>query len=183
MFNDKRSKNILFLSHCIINQNSITNEGAAFPGSDKDVLQLLIDSNIGIVQMPCPELCCLGLDRKKIDGIKDGVLVENTRIRKLLQVNSSSTIIENLVNQITLQIKEYTKHEFNVLGVVGINRSPTCGISTTTKDGSEVDGEGVFIEKLKVSLKNARIDIPFVGIKLREQEKKINSIKMLISRK
>ncbi len=35
--------------------------------------------------MPCPELCCLGLDRGNILGAESPVVVENTRIRKEIQ--------------------------------------------------------------------------------------------------
>lgn len=31
--------------------------------------------------MPCPELCCLGLDRGNIYGADTPVVIENTRIR------------------------------------------------------------------------------------------------------
>ena len=63
MFDDCRSRRVIFLAHCLLNQNSISDGTAVYPAAFKDVLRLLMDNEIGVVQLPCPELCCLGLDR------------------------------------------------------------------------------------------------------------------------
>ena len=82
MFEDGRSKKVIFIAHCILNQNSISDGTAVFPATFKDVIKILLDADIGIVQMPCPELCCLGLNRGNNDGADVPVVIENTRIRK-----------------------------------------------------------------------------------------------------
>jgi predicted secreted protein len=61
-------------------------------------------------------------------------------------------MIQHLVNQTLFQINEYIKHGFSILGVIGINRSPSCGIQTTSRNNHEVIGEGVFMERLKLEL-------------------------------
>jgi len=61
MFTDGRSKKVVFIAHCILNQNSISDGTAVFPAAFKEVIKKFLDADIGIVQMPCPELCCLGL--------------------------------------------------------------------------------------------------------------------------
>ena len=66
MFTDGRSKRIIFIAHCMLNQNSISDGTADFPSLNKEILNFLIEKDIGIIQMPCPELCCLGLDRGNI---------------------------------------------------------------------------------------------------------------------
>jgi predicted secreted protein len=63
MFNDKRSKKIILVSHCILNQNTKLDECTHFPGPVWDVVKLLADRGYGIIQIPCPELLLLGLDR------------------------------------------------------------------------------------------------------------------------
>ena len=68
MFTDGRSKAIVFVAHCIMNQNSISDGTAEYPGSISEIMKLLYKSHVGIVQMPCPELLCIGLDRGNIDG-------------------------------------------------------------------------------------------------------------------
>ncbi len=76
MFDDARSKNLIFVAHCILNQNSISDGTAVFPGSINELLQLFMDMKIGIVQMPCPEFLCLGLDRGNTEGSKAPVVEE-----------------------------------------------------------------------------------------------------------
>ncbi|MCE5189281.1 MAG: hypothetical protein LLF75_08920 [Eubacteriales bacterium] len=84
MFEDARSRKVVFVAHCILNQNSISDGTASFPGSNELVLRALLDAKIGIVQMPCPELSCLGLDRGDPEGARRPLLEENSRIRRSL---------------------------------------------------------------------------------------------------
>lgn len=132
MFSDVRGKKILILSHCILNQNSVSDGTADYPSINKDVFNQLFQSDIGIIQMPCPEIMCLGLDRGDINGGKRSVVVENTRIRYELEKNNSIKIINNLLEQIVFQILEYKQNGFTILGIVGIDRSPSCGVNTTS---------------------------------------------------
>ena len=61
------------------------------------MLLALLEAQAGIVQMPCPELCCLGLDRCNILGAESPVVVENTRIRKEMQQPSAAARLTVLV--------------------------------------------------------------------------------------
>ena len=63
MFTDVRSKRVIFLAHCLLNQNSISDGTAVYPAAFEELIRMLLAQEVGIVQMPCPELCCLGLDR------------------------------------------------------------------------------------------------------------------------
>jgi predicted secreted protein len=180
MFTDKRSKIILFLAHCILNQNSISDGTAAFPGSINEIMQLLRMSHVGIVQMPCPELLCLGLDRGNIDGSSSPILVENTRIRMMMNQRSAKMKIRQLVQHLIFQIVEYCKYGFEIRGIVGVNRSPSCGMDTTSKNNQEVEGQGVFIEALRNELKKNKINMRMAGIKAFETKKAVSVIKNLI---
>lgn len=165
MFTDSRSKRVIFVAHCILNQNAISDGTADYPGSNVDVIRTLIEAEVGIVQMPCPELCCLGLDRGNVLGAESPVVVENTRIRKEIQNAAVIIQLDALVDQVILQILEYHKFEFKILGIIGINRSPCCGVDTTSNDNRELEGNGVFIEKIKAALKAENLHIPIIGIK------------------
>ncbi|MDD4311429.1 MAG: 2-thiouracil desulfurase family protein [Eubacteriales bacterium] len=180
MFSDQRSKRIVFVSHCILNQNSISDGTADYPGTNASVLKLLMESNVGIIQLPCPELLCLGLDRGDICGGERDVVVENTRIRHQLENERSRETLHRLVDQILFQIQEYIKNGFTIVGLVGINRSPSCGIETTSKNDQEVCGEGVFIEVLKNELARNGIQIDMVGIKALEPNEATLSIQRML---
>lgn len=180
MFSDQRSKRIVLVSHCILNQNSISDGTADFPGTNASIVKLLMESNVGIIQLPCPELSCLGLDRGDVHGGERDVIVENTRIRRQMETERSTEIIQHLVDQILFQIKEYIKNGFSILGIIGINRSPSCGIQTTSKNNQEVIGEGVFMERLKQELGKNGIHLDMVGIKALETDAAIGSIQKMI---
>jgi predicted secreted protein len=171
MFTDARSKNIIFVAHCILNQNSISDGTATYPGAINEILQLLNVSDVGIVQMPCPELFCLGLDRGNSDGSSSPILEENTRIRMMMSRRSAKGKIKQLVQQLLFQMSEYRKYDFNIRGIVGVNRSPSCGVETTSKNNHEVDGQGVFIEALHNELNKNNINVRMIGIKAFEPKK------------
>ena len=180
MFNDARSKSVVFVAHCILNQNAISDGTASFPGCMKDIVEVLWSSDVGIIQMPCPELHCLGLDRGDVHGGSFPVVEENTRIRKVLSQHSSTLKIKQLAQHIVFQILEYQKHGFKVKGIVGINRSPSCGVNTTSKDNLEVEGKGIFIDAIVRQLKKHNVDVELVGIKGFEPEKAVSSVNQLL---
>jgi len=181
MFADARSKTVIFVAHCILNQNSISDGTADYQGTIKEIIGLLNNYGIGIIQLPCPELVCLGLDRGNIKGCDSPVTVENTRIRKLMEQEPARSKIRQLVDQVVFQISEYVKYSFEIKGIVGINRSPSCGVETTSTDNREVKGEGVFIEALRNELEKNNINTKFVGVKSSEPEKAVARIKRMVS--
>ena len=177
MFADSRKKKVIFIAHCIQNQNSISDGTAEYPGSIEDILEILIKEGVGIVQMPCPELICLGLDRGNIHGSRSAVVEENTRIRNMMIAEPAKTKIRELARQIVFQIREYQRFNFNVLGIVGINRSPSCGVDTTSKKNREVAGKGLFIEVLEHELQKSQINLPFIGIRAADSKKAVDILK------
>ena len=165
MFTDGRSKKVVLIAHCLLNQNSISDGTAVYPAAFKDVINIFLDADVGIVQMPCPELNCLGLDRGNIHGADSPVVQENTRIRhEMLQTNIHEKLLV-LVEHVMDQITEYKKHGFEIIGIVGANRSPNCGIDTTSDHNEEIAGMGVFMDELNGRLKEKSICIPMIGIK------------------
>ena len=109
MFTDGRSRDVVFVAHCVLNQNSISDGTADFPGMIKEVLDVLRNSDVGVVQMPCPELMSLGLDRGNPEGAASPVVVENTRIRRMLEQEPAIEKIEMLAEQVVHQIAEYDR--------------------------------------------------------------------------
>ncbi len=165
MFTDGRSKKVVLLAHCLLNQNAISDATAIAAGAVKDIARVFIDSDVGILQMPCPELCCLGLDRGDELGGTRPVTVENTRIRKAMSSGVPHDKLRVLADQVLWQIDEYSRHGFEILGVIGCNRSPNCGVDTTSKDDVEVEGQGLFMEMLMAGVRERGLQIPFIGIR------------------
>ena len=165
MFTDGRSKKVIFLAHCLLNQNAISDGTAVCPAAFWELVQLLLDREVGIVQMPCPELCCLGLDRGDVHGAERPVVEENTRIRRAMEKDGPRQKREALADLVAEQVQEYHKHGFQVLGIVGANRSPNCGVETTSDFDREVEGRGAFMEAIAQRLEVAGISVPMLGLK------------------
>ena len=49
--------------------------------------------------------------------------------------------------------------------MVGANRSPNCGVDTTSDRNEEISGMGLFIEEISSRLSNMDITIPMIGLK------------------
>ena len=179
MFSDERSRRVVFVSHCILNSNTRADGHAGVPGVNQRVMELLMRMKVGVVQMPCPEMMCLGLDRGDPRGGERPVLVENTRIREGLKSNSSVTVMDAMIEQVVVQVEQYLKHGFNILGIVGVNRSPSCGVETTTINNEEVEGEGAYIERLRKTLEAKGIYLGFVGTKISKVEEALLGIQAM----
>lgn len=180
MYEDKRSKKVLLVAHCVLNQNAKLDECAFYPGAIREVSEVLINSDVGILQMPCPELLCLGLDRQVKRGTSPTVEEEDTRIANLLAEEKSQHILHKIVDELVYQIQEYDKDGFTIKGIVGMNGSPSCGVELTWADDEEKRGPGAFIRMLKEKLQQKGLDIPIRGIKAYEPEEAVAVVKSLL---
>ena len=165
MFTDGRRKKVNFLAHCLLNQNAISDGTAVCPAAFGELIQLLLDREVSVVQMPCPELCCLGLDRGDVHGADRPVVEENTRFRRAMEEDGPRQKREALADLVAEQVQEYHKHGFQGLGNVGANRSPNCGVETTSDFDREVEGRGAFMEAIAQRLEAAGISVPMLGLK------------------
>jgi predicted secreted protein len=180
MFNDNRSRQLVMTSHCLLNQNSISDGTADLPSQLTEVIQLLMANKIGIIQLPCPELLCLGLDRQDKDGANRELLKENSRIRSLLQQRKYQKILKTKAEELADQIAQYQSYDFNVLGLIGINRSPSCGIETTSIDCTEQPGKGVFMEIIAAELQKRNLPIKMVGVKTSDKDAALEKVNELL---
>lgn len=180
MFRDGRSQKVAFLAHCLLNQNAISDGTAVRPAGFPEMLSYLLEHGVGIVQMPCPELLCLGLDRGDPQGAERPVVVENTRIRRAMAQAEASRRLARLVADTMAQLLEYRRYGFQVVGILGANRSPCCGVDTTSQDDQEVPGMGVFLEALSRRLEEVGWQIPMVGF--RGTDDAVETVQRLLER-
>lgn len=180
MFQDKRGKKIVLVAHCFLNQNSKIDECAHYPGVILEATKALIDTEVGIIQMPCPEIFYLGLDREVDLRTSRTVESEDTRVAKRMQEEKSKALCKSMVDSIVYQVEEYIKHGFCIVGLIGMNGSPTCGINTTWYDGQELEGKGIFIEILEKALKDKDIFINMVGITARDPKHAVFAVKKFL---
>ncbi|MBI5606461.1 MAG: DUF523 domain-containing protein [Deltaproteobacteria bacterium] len=180
MFADNRSKKIIILAHCLLNQNSISDGTADCPSQFREIIDLIMKNQIGILQLPCPEVMCLGLDRGDRQGGKRQVLEENTRIGNLMSEMVNQKLLRVKAEEVATLIQDYRSYGFRVIGVVGINRSPSCGIETTTKDNAEEKGKGVFMGLISEAFAKRAQNIMMIGVKTSEIKESVMKLKQFI---
>jgi predicted secreted protein len=180
VFDDARSKRVVLVAHCVLNQNAKLDRCAHYPGAIREAAQLLIDAGVGLLQMPCPELLCLGLDREVEQGANPSVESEDTRIALRMAEGDARAMCQEMVDGLVVQIEEYHKNGFDILGVVGINGSPTCGVESTWADNREKEGPGLFIHLLQASLAARGTSLEMRGIKAYEPKEAVRTLRDLL---
>jgi predicted secreted protein len=128
------------------------------PAAVAELVTGLLQRNIGILQMPCPELYAFGLDRSAIC------------IEKELRTPSGRALSRSLARNLAEQIRAYQNCGIRVLGILGKNGSPSCGVEETWVRGV-CAGSGAFIEELTAELKEQNIRIAMTGIRDSEPDK------------
>lgn len=164
-FNDARSRKVIFVAHCVINQNARCNGSGESPSAIAKIPEFLLKHHIGIAQMPCPEFGCLGLGR-------EGLIYDQ------LSTPGNRRYLKRLAADVVYQVKQYLKHDFKVLGVLGINCSPSCGVDCHAYNGRK-PGKGAFMEELTEALEAAGLEIPIIGVADAEPDNAVAQIEKL----
>jgi len=154
---DKRSMRVIFISHCLLNQNSkvfgLSTEKTVKTANE--VIKFLLKENIGIVQMPCPEFTYLGLLRPPQTKDQYDSAGFRSHCRKLAK-------------EVVDQIENYEKVGVKVLAILGIEGSPSCGVNWTTKTDEKttkhIKEKGIFIEEIEKILDKKEIKIEILGV-------------------
>lgn len=120
-------KKVLFVSHCILNTAAKVvlynqEEIVAEENLRKQFMQKVIENGIQLVQLPCPEFTLYGT--KRWGHVSDQF--DNVFFR---------THCRNILSPVIQQLKEYLENEdmFEVLGFVGVDGSPSCGVDYTCR--------------------------------------------------
>ena len=150
-FRDCRSRRVILVPHYALNQNARVAGAAERPAAITELIAGLLERGIGIVQMPCRELRIFGLSREKVD------------IRGKLQEGPGRTACRRIAAELVDEIQQYRKSEITVVGIIGKNGSPTCGVEETWSNGV-TPGTGVFIEELKAELHDRNVLTNMTGV-------------------
>lgn len=163
-------KKIVFVSHCILNtaakvvlydQEEIDTEEAL----RKKFMYKIIDREIMVIQLPCPEFTLYGARRWGHVSNQ----FDNPFFRRHCR---------DILSPILDQLKEYLANDdmFEVLGFVGVDGSPSCGVDYTCRGnwygsfGCRTDlsrtladchlekGPGIFFDELQNMLREEHLD-------------------------
>jgi len=188
---DERSRKVVFLSHCLLNENTRYPGGACRAGCVEEVVRVCLERRVGIVQMPCPEeFAWGGVLKRRLLAFFGGQGTFGFWLGKLLLpalLWYTRRVTRKLARQVAGQIADYLASGFAVVGVVGVDGSPSCGVDRTLDVGRSLDrvgrlretaraadlndivracvvaGRGMFIDLLRKELARRRLDVPFLA--------------------
>jgi len=135
---DERSKKVIFVAHCILNENTRWLGGAFRRGCIDEIVDQLQDRGIGIVQMKCPEQQAMGgivkTSEWRMLGAKDSLLYKVKGVLLPLFFWNVKRIYRRIAKEVVRGVEDYREHGFDVVGIVGCAGSPTCGVNITYDD-------------------------------------------------
>ena len=174
---------ILFVAHCVLNTASKVvmyneEEMAAEEALRRRFLGRALEQGVQIIQLPCPEFLLYG--SRRWGHVSDQF--DTPYFRKECR---------NILSDIVLQLKEYRANgeRFQVLGIVGIDGSPSCGVdyscvgewggnlsdrddlTQVIASARLVKGSGIMMQELSAMLKAEGIELPLTGLFAEEPEK------------
>lgn len=143
---DRRSKRVIFLAHCLLNENVRYLGGACHGGAIQEILDQCLELDVGVVQLPCPEQQAWGgvLKRRLLSFYGSAGSVRYRVGRALFRVMLWYTrkVYRRLARETADQIADYAKSGVTVLGIVGVDGSPSCGVFRTLSIGVAFRGIG-----------------------------------------
>lgn len=163
-----RTRRVAVLAHCHLNVNTKVHGLAAYAAARGDLLRRLVDEEIGIVQLPCPEATYLGIHRWGMTREQYDVPAFRRHCRALL-----APVVDTLV--------ALADDGCEIVAVYGVDGSPSCAVLSTCEgyEGGEIDlmlrgdappaahpiaGRGILMQELADMLESAGLAIPMIGI-------------------
>ena len=152
---DNRSRKLIAVIECILNQNARDNGAATFPAINWPIIQLCNEYNVGILQIPCPEIMFLGFERTRPKGLS---------IRDALDTREGRDCCRKISMDIADRIEAYLSQDNQIISILGGNpKSPGCAVHYKADKLSPESG--VLIRELQGELCKRGIDVMFKGMR------------------
>jgi len=140
-FEDERGRRLVFLSHCILDQNTRFPGIAVRQGALEALVSAAIEAGLGIEQLPCceqkywggvgrryvmplivksPSLLASGMGPLLSAAMRMGWTAYKTLCR--WEAARTSRVLEDFIAQ-----------GYDIAGIIAMNDSPTCGLDMTLK--------------------------------------------------
>lgn len=157
---DARGRKVAVVCHCLINANAKV-EGLSLYEGVHPIIERLSSAGIGVIQMPCAEMTALGMKRWG-------------QTREQYESVAFTNHCRALAQQTAEQVREFHRCGYEIVGVIGVDGSPTCGVKHTAtgdwggeytpdvwaaaaNEVSNTPGPGVHIEILQELLGDLRV--------------------------
>lgn len=166
----KRSKKFVFVPFCLLAQSYQAKGIVKYNWSStiKPFVELLMDNDINIIQMPCTE-----------------ATYNHSLIREPMGISKYDTKefnkhCEIKAKEVGEQIKEIITSGYEVVAILGIEQSPSCCVNYIYTNNGTENRKGLFMEKLYKEVKE--YNIPFIGINRKYINRSLNELKLIIKK-
>ncbi|WP_376741826.1 CD3072 family TudS-related putative desulfidase [Pelotomaculum terephthalicicum] len=175
----------MLLSHCILNANSKVEGLSGYAAIISEIVSMLMEKEIAIIQLPCPEMTVYGIKRWG-------------HVREQFDTPFFREKCREIIKPIIYQLIDYVKNGYKIIGIIGIDGSPSCGVSKTCSgdwggelsaninDAKEklstaafINKSGIFIEEITKLLNSNHLSMPIAAIDEIDVVSSINNIKQL----
>jgi len=169
---DIRSQRVAFVPFCLVCQ-AFQAEGIVrnHPAIVKPILQVLMENDINIIQMPCPE--------SLFGGLEHG-LGRRPQSHRKYDTPEFREFCGSLADGVLHTVKALLNKGLQVVAILGIEYSPSCAVNYQF-EGRTVHRQGIFIRLLGERLQAEGTNIPFVGINRRGVRPAEQKLKELLS--
>jgi predicted secreted protein len=119
-----------------LNENTRYPGGAFTRGMVSAVVREIDSKGYGIIQLPCPEQKAWGGVLKKYMLLSYGLNNSGSPLNLFhgilfpLFILHTKWVYKKIARDTVKMLEDYKKSRFDIIGIVGVDGSPTCGIST-----------------------------------------------------
>lgn len=167
---DNRSDKFILVPFCLMAQ-AYQAQGIVkyeWKSSIKPFMELFLENDINIIQMPCAE-----------------AEFNNSLIRKPQGITKYDTKefnehCEVLANKVLEQIKMLIDSNYKIIAILGIEQSPSCCVNYIYTNKGMEKRMGLFMEKLYDKIKS--YNIPIIGINRKYINKSLNELEKIIDK-
>lgn len=163
-----RSKKFVFIPFCLIAQ-AYQAQGIVkyeWKSSIRPIVQLLIDNDINIIQMPCAE-----------SSFEESLIREPKGISKYDTIEFNNHC-EKLAKEVAKQIHLICDSGYEVIAILGIEQSPSCCVNYIYTNHGMEKRKGLFMDKLSKKIED--LNIPIIGVNRKYINKSIKELEKII---
>ena len=159
---------LLLVAHCILNPYSRIHGGQAHDTLAKEMVKLALDNNVGIIQLPCPEITLLGAKRW-------------AQCYEQYDTPAFHKHCEAIIEKIIDQLVEQTKDDKTIIAAIGIAGSPSCAVLETSSaeysglvpgmkgakelpPANKIPRQGHFIQALQRALRHHNLHVNLIEL-------------------
>ena len=160
-------KRVVFASHCLLNQAIRPAEAGRYPLVTKELLELFSQHEIGLIQLPCPQMEANGFNKKVVT-------------KEALDTKNYRSYCQKLATSLLIQVEKYLKEDYSVVGILGVEFSASCGVHQIENGRKNTPGKGILVEEIEKQMQKKNFQVPIIGINLNNVYSSVEKLQSLI---